>query len=130
MTTYIKKDNHPICINYNCEKYVEMQTGHKSPKSQCGHCAKASRKLLYENKFEFAKDVIPFKTGICSNVDCPVDLKKIKEHCMFFVTELDHIDGNPWNNIPDNVQELCAICHKDKSIKCGDLNSYKRNNPI
>ena len=28
--------------------------------------------------------------------------------------EIDHIDGDYYNNYPDNVDELCAICHKQK----------------
>lgn len=30
--------------------------------------------------------------------------------------EVDHIDGNPSNNDPENLQTLCSCCHKYKTI--------------
>jgi hypothetical protein len=34
--------------------------------------------------------------------------------------EVDHIDGNPFNNDPSNLQTLCANCHKYKTHKNKD----------
>lgn len=34
--------------------------------------------------------------------------------------EVDHIDGDAYNNDPDNFQSLCRPCHSRKTI--GDIN--------
>jgi hypothetical protein len=34
--------------------------------------------------------------------------------------QVDHIDGNPTNNDPSNLQTLCMMCHYEKTYACGD----------
>lgn len=34
--------------------------------------------------------------------------------------DIDHIDGNRENNDPDNLQTLCANCHRLKTFLSGD----------
>ena len=34
--------------------------------------------------------------------------------------DLDHIDGNSKNDVPENYQTLCANCHRLKTYKQGD----------
>ena len=29
--------------------------------------------------------------------------------------EVDHIDGNPWNNEPGNLRSLCKQCHSRRT---------------
>jgi len=37
--------------------------------------------------------------------------------------DVDHIDGDRWNNDPFNLQTLCANCHRLKTHLSGDSNS-------
>jgi hypothetical protein len=120
----------PICCNYNCEKPVTVQTGRiadKLPRWRpvCGHCQGASY-----GKHPYAKDVVPFVTGICSNKDshlgfkCWTNFKKIPKDFKGR-TQIDHIDGNPSNNLLDNLDELCVACHSYKGQRNGDYNGWR-----
>lgn len=40
--------------------------------------------------------------------------------------EVDHIDGNPKNNDPDNLQTLCSLCHKFKTLMHKDYSTPGR----
>lgn len=42
------------------------------------------------------------------------------------ILQVDHIDGNPSNNDPSNLQTLCANCHAHKSNLNGDHNTPGR----
>ena len=52
--------------------------------------------------------------------------KKDQCECCGFVPvwkgqlDVDHIDGNKKNNSPDNLQTLCANCHRLKTFLNGD----------
>jgi 5-methylcytosine-specific restriction endonuclease McrA len=37
--------------------------------------------------------------------------------------DVDHIDGDRFNNDPANLQTLCANCHRLKTHLAGDSNS-------
>lgn len=37
----------------------------------------------------------------------------------------DHIDGNRYNNVPENLQLLCANCHRYKTHKNKDYGAHK-----
>ena len=39
--------------------------------------------------------------------------------------EMDHIDSDKWNNVPDNVQTLCRNCHAYKTKYNGDSKNNK-----
>lgn len=50
------------------------------------------------------------------------------EHCQFRPVhssqlDVDHIDGDRYNNDPANLQTLCANCHRLKTHLSGDSNS-------
>lgn len=118
----------PVCINTGCNKLVAAQkkevSGHRRWKPVCSHCSNAQRGAQ-----EYADGVIPFRTGTCSNTEsrlgfpCPTNHDLLPKG-MFF-TELDHIDGNHINNVQENVQELCVMCHKIKTRIYGEHSAYR-----
>lgn len=115
----------PICINHGCDKPVIPSTGKVTDKNPrwravCGTCQTASY-----GGGKLAEGVTPFITGKCKNIDghlgwdcftnwdlIPADMKGI--------TEIDHKDGDHKNNVLENVQELCVLCHKYKGQQEGD----------
>ena len=109
----------PICINLGCGKPVTYshkdEQGNERWRIHCGHCQAASW-----GKWPHRVGVTPYKKDMCSNVDsklgfpCVIDWKLVKSSGFKISTEVDHKNGDPTDNRPRNLQELCGICHKEK----------------
>jgi hypothetical protein len=120
----------PICINPGCGKPAMVShakaTGDLRYRVHCGHCQKASY-----GGHPHAPGVTPFKTGQCSNTnghlgfDCLIKWPEVPAWAKG-MTEIDHKDGDPHNNVLENVEELCPICHKLKGQRNGDYDGHKR----
>ena len=65
-------------------------------------------------------------TGIYEGQDfyCPIDYKKY-ESCPSGIFDVDHINGNHFDNTYMNVQTLCKICHEIKGLIAGDKSTGK-----
>jgi len=116
----------PTCLNHGCDKLVAHCGSRWRP--FCGRCHKVSY-----GQGDYAYGVKPFKTGYCSNqkgilkFPCPIDYKKAK--WAIGKTEIDHIDGNYYNNTIENCLELCKLCHLYKGMLSGDYkvqNKYRK----
>ena len=128
----------PYCCNKGCKNKTHA-TGNKNRPYRpiCGTCHTSYSKLnkafwdkdLFKELFE-DKGVVSCRTGKCSNQDgrlgfpCPMDYEKAPH--AIGITELDHIDGNRYNNTSDNIQELCNACHVYKGKLSGDLSKQNR----
>ena len=136
----------PTCINHGCEKPAMAQSCTNKEaeltgrwRIHCGNCQKASY-----GGTNLREGVTSFKIGRCSNVDghlgfeCCMNWKKVNKqfkkqsqvkgvhyYTISGITEVDHIDGDPSNDDPDNLQELCSFCHKVKGQKAGDYNRMR-----
>lgn len=120
----------PICINHGCNEPVcyskTDKNGNKRWRIHCSHCQAASY-----GKWPHRPGVTPYKTGRCNNHDshlgfpCPTDFSKLPDWAKG-ITEVDHVDGDPYNNSPENLNELCVLCHKLKGHLAGDYNNQKR----
>jgi len=85
----------PLCIL--CKK-DEVETNGKYYRKECSSCRKLKRKQFQYRQYK--KD----KCEYCNFVpihSCQLDV--------------DHIDGNHYNNDPSNLQTLCANCHRLKT---------------
>lgn len=124
-----KKINLPSCVNDGCEKIVTIRHWTRSNlpsiKSECSRCALARK----QNRL--IEGVTIIKKKYCENQNghlgfiCPIkktQYAKLPNDCF----HLDHIDGNHFNNISENVVTICSICHTIKGKLSGDFNSNRK----
>jgi cytochrome c553 len=110
--------NVPICINPLCNKPCAKNGIRYRPICASCHAHGGAR-----------PGVVRFKRLICENIDgrlgfpCVIDWSKV--HPKRNLTELDHKDGNHLNNTIENIQELCMVCHDEKSKQNGDLKGHR-----
>jgi len=118
----------PICINENCFNEVAIRhwtpQGDPSLKTECGRCSSARIKGKELPGIVFHKKIY------CENKDgrlgfkCPMDpncYSEFPRDCY----DMDHLDGDHHNNIPDNLITICKVCHARKGKENGDFNSQK-----
>jgi len=107
----------PTCINYNCNKIVAAQTYRKTGITYRPVC----KSCHISNEYKLSKrGIIMFRKPVCDNKDGRLGFKckaKIIDICQIHI---DHIDGNRYNNVPDNCQNLCANCHSVKTVREGN----------
>jgi hypothetical protein len=126
----------PICINPGCGKFavpVKGRVGQPGVRYRvfCGECHISS----YSGT-PLRSGVVPFKKNQCSNLDGRLGFPCITDHTKFDQVstkgkfDVDHIDGNPHNNDPANLQELCTHCHEEKGLRQGDFDGHKKKDNI
>jgi len=118
----------PICINKGCIREVAIRhwsiQGDPSLKSECSRCSTARIK----NKI--LSDIVFHKKKYCENKDsilgfkCPMDPTRYNEFPAD-IYDMDHLDGDHHNNIPENLITVCKVCHTRKGREKGDFNSQK-----
>lgn len=74
--------------------------------------------IIYENKRDPA-DRGPLKDKDGNPFFCPISWDKYRV-LVTGVFEIDHKNGNHWDNSIENVQSLCKICHETKSVLSKD----------
>lgn len=129
----------PNCVNPNCfRKVVCREWKYWSFKSECNFCMKArkEKRYIFEDGVRWVLDtngknigIIMHKELFCENYDgqlgfkCPVT--KDKWEGFQSGLDIDHVNGNHYDNRPENVKTFCKLCHGRKSIESGDCNSNK-----
>ena len=83
--------------------------------------------LAKKNKFESITDYknskhkyLKYRKTFCENIDGRLGFVCTCNIVLNAQLQVDHIDGNPENNDPANLQTLCANCHIVKTIMNGD----------
>ena len=111
----------PQCINSGCVNPVANFRGTvgvlkgREIRTVCGPCHLSS----YGDK-PLADGVVPHKKTYCENNDGHLGFLCTSTIHFSGNLELDHKDGNHFNNIQSNVMTLCKICHSYKSHLNGD----------
>ena len=120
----------PPCVNSGCVRCVEVRSwsigGTPSLKTECRPCSHA-------RKCNKPLEGITFhKKNYCENIDgflgfkCPVPPDMIRNFSQS-VFELEHVDGNHWNDTHENVKTLCCLCHREKTSLSKDADSTKES---
>ena len=126
----------PICVNPGCGKSatpVKGRVGQPGVRYRvfCSDCHISSY-----SETPLREGVVPFKKNQCSNLNGRLGFPCITDHSKFDQVstkgkfEIDHIDRNPNNNDPANLQELCMHCHKEKGMRQGDVDGHKKKETI
>ena len=111
----------PLFINcLFCAKLVPMGNG--KPPIWCGACK--------PRESDPKKAIV--RKNICENVggklydfDCPVNWDMISLSKRKSLIEIDHRDGNPFNNVLSNIDQPCKICHAIKTLDKHDHKKFK-----
>ncbi len=117
----------PKCINHGCNNPVAVLRGTigvfkgREIRTVCSQCHLSS----YSNK-PLKAGVTLHKKDYCENRNGELGFICTSTIHSSANLELDHIDGNHFNNIPSNVQTLCQICHTEKSKRRGDFKQSPR----
>lgn len=119
----------PKCVNAGCDNDVIVRDWkYYSFKHYCSDCTNRLKKGLPP------RDGVSFsKKNYCENIDSRLGFKCPVDPSFPFppsVLHGDHIDGNHENNVPDNIQTLCPICHHIKGHQSGDFNSAKKGRTL
>ena len=112
--------NRPFCCNIGCYKPCQSSgklTNRYIYRPYCSHCHLAGM-----GKHPHAKGVYPIKKTFCENIDGRLGFNCYTKGVMLpsAVLDLDHIDGDHFNNVAENMQTLCKICHALKTKANGD----------
>lgn len=102
----------PTCIECNkrqAEKYYYVSRTHKPITLFRKQCCKCRRPNQPDNHRPYKRRIVASHCIKCGFI--PIDLCQL---------DVDHIDGNHKNNAADNLQVLCANCHRLKTKLNGD----------
>ena len=139
---YKKDPDRPKCVNKDCDCEVHLikygDNGKPLYRSVCSNCHYAN--IGYKN-YKYKQGVTPIKKDYCENYfderlgrPCPTQHDKTKINMVGETgvlpsrdLHLDHIDGDHYNNVPENIQTLCSADHTYKTKIHGDLKSRGTN---
>jgi 5-methylcytosine-specific restriction endonuclease McrA len=120
--------NRPICevdgCNNECQLINKRKDGSPIWRKLCSahhHEKCAGNKGVTVT--EWSNSFHPYRKhrkGYCENRDGRLGFECNYEIRFSGQLQVDHMDGNPYNDNPDNLQTLCANCHIFKTFQFGD----------
>ena len=126
---YLEGHTLPTCVNIGCTRTVMVRDWKNwSIKSECGTCNKAR---LTGVMGKAMAGITIHKKQYCENVDgrlgwtCPVSMAVWMTGMWSGTLDLEHKDGDHYNNVPENVDTNCKMCHHKKSELAGDFHNTK-----
>ena len=136
-------NNRPTCINIGCNRLccysAKLPNGHKRWRAVCSKCHEATqnitkglktRKGLIDSGLTFKNPHSVGLPGCCANHDGSVTGTPCQHPQPLpkdVTSEIDHIDGDYFNNTWKNTQVLCNDCHTTKTAQNGDTSGHLVN---
>lgn len=114
---------------YQCQKHYFEYVAQRNGITHTEFISKINLKTAKKNGFNniadyknSTHDYRQYRKDYCENRDGHVTGKPCTFTDFRFkkVLQVDHIDGNPGNNDPKNLQTLCSNCHCIKGMLNGD----------
>lgn len=102
----------------NCKHCLNPFEQNRKDKIYCSRSCKSTACGIRTGRFTRARPWIEYKEDKCNGCGfIPV------HSCQL---DVDHIDGNKKNSNPENLQTLCANCHRLKTFLNKDWGRKKR----
>lgn len=121
--TYISKDDVKfVCPRFCVNSKIKVNT------QTWTNDGTRDEPIIYQNKLD-PNDTGPLKDKFGNPMFCPISWTKYK-NLVTGVYEIDHKNGNHWDNSSMNVQSLCKICHETKSSLSSDKAKDLPGSPI
>lgn len=122
-TAGFQSNGNQIYRNKCLPHYQQELSSKKGFKTYEEYVIHKNNELALSNGFEsyaeyknFTHPYRKYRLTYCENKDGRLNFKCTTTIKVIAQLEVDHIDGNPSNNEPENLQTLCSCCHKYKSI--------------
>ena len=71
--------------------------------------------------------VIAVKKTYCENTDGRLGFECTATIVGTYQLDMDHIDGDHYHNVPENIQTICKNCHAVKSRENKDHLNFMKN---
>ena len=132
---YSSSNPNRVCCVEGCDRVGQNMGGARIDGSikRRAYCAdhhrerQASKKGLtprqWENSFHPYRK---FRKDYCENTDGRLGFVCTTTIHWEGMLQVDHIDGDPTNNVEENTQTLCACCHAYKGWANGDYKTAGR----
>ena len=114
-----------VCLN--CHTLFAYNPYHKRGKYCCSQCRADHKNQVFieewlrgdipgGNKYQLSQHIRKHLLQECNNKCSLCGWSGYNIHTNKVVLEIDHIDNNPYNHSPDNLQVLCPNCHAMKTL--------------
>ena len=88
-------------VNHSERECLYCSSVFKPARIDAVFCSRKCKELKRKTPYRIHKEEVCCRCGFIPEDSCQLDV--------------DHIDGNHTNNNPDNLQTLCANCHRLKT---------------
>lgn len=114
-----QKNNHPIWRKKCNKHYREELHQKRGVSTSTEYKTLLALNLGFSSLTEYTNSIHPYRKyrkSYCENLDSRLGFPCTTTIIIPAQLEVDHINGNPSDNDPNNLQTLCGCCHTYKSF--------------